>query len=577
MSTPIVGIDLGTTNSVVSILQDKHPQTILVDGAKLLPSVVSLTDEGFIVGRVAKNMAILEPERTVSSVKRKMGQNTELAFGDRKMRPEEVSALILKKLRQAALEHLKLGEGAALRAVITVPAYFTEEQRGATKQAAEMVDLKVERIINEPTSAALAFGMSQLESAIYAVYDFGGGTFDVSVIESNDGLVEVLSTAGDNQLGGDDLDQLFADWLWERFLKKNNLSGIQRSRKEDARLLRIAEQTKIKLSGEKEVAVQEGFFLKHKDMNYHLEQTVSRDDFENLIQQKVQQTVHHVRSAVDDARLETSALDGILLVGGSSRIPLISNMIEQQVGIVPVLIDLPDEAVSHGATIQGAIIDKVEVDTVLVDITPHSLGIGTLDDRSYDTYYLVKTEEDRPDLRAAAIIAKNTPVPVRRTRTFYSCVEYQKEYHIEIFQGEKPRFFDNKTIGETTLEVSSPVEDGIIDVTFELDLNGLLKVTAIETTTKEKVKTEFKSSRGVRMQKSQLEEAPLVSGESANAALLKRAETLFDNGKLAGDDRKDLQELLDRYRRQLAMGETEDAHATESELLDMLYYLEEGA
>jgi molecular chaperone DnaK (HSP70) len=536
-----------------------------------------LTDEGFIVGRVAKNMAILEPERTVSSVKRKMGQDIELAFGDRKMRPEEVSALILKKLRQAALEHLKLGEEAALRAVITVPAYFTEEQRGATKQAAEMANLQVERIINEPTAAALAFGMSQLESATYAVYDFGGGTFDVSVIESSDGLVEVLSTTGDNQLGGDDLDQLLADWLWERFLKKNNLAGIQRSRKEDARLLRIAEQTKIKISTEKEVDVQESFFLKHKDMNYHLEQTVSRDDFENLIREKVQQTVNHVRSAVEDARLEISTLDGILLVGGSSRIPLISSMIEQQLGVAPVLIDLPDEAVSHGATIQGAIIDKVDVDTVLVDITPHSLGIGTLDDRSYDTYYLAKMKEDRPDLHAAAVIPKNTPVPVKRTRTFYASIENQEKYHIEVFQGEKPRFFDNKTIGETKLEVSNPVESGSIDVTFELDLDGLLKVTAIETTTREKVKAEFKSSRGVRVQKSQFEETPLVSGENANAALLKRAETLFDNGSLADDDQKDLQDLLDRYRRQLAMGETEEAHASESELLDMLYYLEEGA
>jgi len=568
---------LGTTNSVVSILQDKHPQTIPVDGEKLLPSVVSLTDEGFIVGRVAKNMAILEPERTVSSIKRKMGQNIELSLGGRKMRPEEVSALILKKLRQAALEHLKLGDGAALRAVITVPAYFTEEQRGATKQAAELANLQVERIINEPTSAALAFGMSQLQSATYAVYDFGGGTFDVSVIESNGGLVEVLSTTGDNQLGGDDLDQLLAGWLWERFLKKNNLAGIQRSRKEDARLLRIAEQTKIKLSVEKEVGVQEGFFLKHKDVNYHLEQSVSRDDFENLIRQKVQQTVTHVRSAVEDARLEISTLDGILLVGGSSRIPLISAMIEQQLGVAPVLIDLPDEAVSHGATIQGAIIDKVDVDTVLVDITPHSLGIGSLDDQSFDTFYLAKTKKDRLDLHAAAIVPKNTPVPVKRTKTFYSSVDFQKKYHIRVFQGEKPRFHDNKTIGETHLEVGSPVEEGSIDVTFELDLDGLLKVTAVETTTRENVKAEFKSSRGIRTQKSQLEEALLVSGESANAALLKRAEALFGKGSLAKDDQKDLQALLDRYRRQLAMSETEEAHASEAELLDMLYYLEEGA
>lgn len=319
MENNIIGIDLGTTNSVVSVLKNKRPETLLVDGEKLLPSVVSLTHDGFIVGKVAKNMAILEPERTVASIKRKMGQDIEIPIGDKWMRPEEISALILQKIRQTALAHYGLPADGELRAVVTVPAYFTEEQRAATKQAAELAHLQVERIIKKPTAAALAFGMSQMEEATYVVYDFGGGTFDVSVIESNDGLVEVLSTTGNNMLGGDDLDHLLADHLWGKFLASNGLpASLTPGRKENARLLRIAEQTKIRLSTEPEVEVQESFFFKLDDVSYHLEQHVQQFRFEELIREKVQKTISLVRQAVKDAKLDLDDLDGILLVGGTA-------------------------------------------------------------------------------------------------------------------------------------------------------------------------------------------------------------------------------------------------------------------
>ena len=585
-STPILGIDLGTTNSVVSILENNLPVTIPVEGEKLLPSAVSLTDAGFIVGKTAKNMAILEPDRTVLSIKRKMGQDIELQVGDRRMRPEEVSSLILQKLKIAALDYLKQPHDSPVRAVITVPAYFTEEQRSATKQAAELAGLEVERIINEPTAAALSYGMSQMTEATYAVYDFGGGTFDVSVIESNDGLVEVLATTGDNNLGGDDLDEMLAAFLWEKFLIANGLSNLEPGRKEKARLLRIAEQAKIRLSDEPEINIRESFFYKKNGINYHLEYSLFRHDFEDLIREKTLQTVEHVRQAVEDAKLQMTSLDGILLVGGSSRIPLVSRLIGEQTGIEPRLVGAPDEAVSHGATIQGAIIDHIDIDTILVDITPYSLGIGSLDDLSYElAFQSFKAKKDKEDedeeaeemnMRASMIIPKNTPVPASRTQHFSNSVAFQKKYRLEVFQGEGERFHENRCIGKTYLEVPKPEEDADVEVTFQLDQNGLLKVTAIETITKQAVKAEFRSSRGVKAFKAQLEQPSVLSTELSENAMLKRAETLLGSDTLSTGDAADLKDVTDRLEEALKKGDKPDIELIESELLDLLYYLEEN-
>lgn len=575
---PIVGIDLGTTNSVVSVLdENKLPQTLLINDAKLLPSVVSLTDKGFIVGQVAKNMAILEPKNTVSSIKRKMGQNTRIAIGDMELKPEEISAVILKKIKAAAVQYLKLDEEEALRAVITVPAYFTEGQRQATRDAAELGGLTVERIINEPTAAALAFGISKLEEAVYTIYDFGGGTFDVSVIESMEGLVEVLATTGDNQLGGDDLDHLLAEHIWNTFLKKNNLNrNTKRSEKEMARLIRIAEQTKIKLSSSESVEVQESFFFNIDNVNYHLEQTITKTDFEELIRPKVQETIEHLKKAVLDAQLELEELDGIILVGGTSRIPLISEMIEEQLRILPTLIDLPDEAVSHGATIQGAIINKIDIDTILVDITPHTLGIGVLDDLSMNLDFLRHLEmgnlEPKRNLGAAALITKNTPVPARRSNKFHAATEYQTGYRIKVYQGEGLRLHDNKQIGELHLEVKKPILQGEIEVFFELDLNGILEVTAVETTTKEQVSGEFKSTRGKKIKKSKLDEIVVLSMDESENTLITRANKVLADADIGEEDKDELQELVEKFKtEQLSKADTS---SIEEEILDLLYYLE---
>lgn len=576
----IVGIDLGTTNSVVSILDNKIPRTILVDQAKLLPSVVSLTDNGVIVGKVAKNMAILEPEKTIGSIKRKMGQDITVSLGNLQLRPEEISAFILSKIKKTVAEELKLDEDEPLRVVITVPAYFTEEQRAATKQAADIASLQVERIINEPTAAALAFGLSQMDEAIYAIYDLGGGTFDVSIIESNEGLVEVLATTGNNELGGDDFDHLLADWIWAKFTQTHQLQNAQRSTKEQARLIRIAEQTKIKLSTEATVSIQENFFYKNGGQSYHLELTVTKNDFEALIKDKIRETVLLLEKAIDEAKIELDELDGIILVGGSSRIPLVGKAIEKYFSITPSLIDLPDEAVSHGATIQGAIIDKIDISTVLIDITPHSLGIGVRDYEAPESFLASMFRGGNPDehLATAILIPKNTPIPAKKTEKFNSVVEFQKAYEIKVAQGEDRLLKNNKAIGETLLKVSKPVEEGEIEVTFELDLNGLLKVTAIECNTKDEIHVEFKSSRGKKIRQAELpkqvQNTTIVAEEEANNSLTKRAEELIATGDLNEEDQEELQTLVKKYKAHIKAEATAAANELETEILDLLYYLE---
>jgi molecular chaperone DnaK len=578
----IVGIDLGTTNSVVSYLgADKNPVTLEVDGSKLLPSVVSLTENGFIVGQTAKNMLILEPSKTVASVKRKIGQDITLPIGDKQLRPEEISALVLKKIKQTVCRHFGLKESESLRAVVTVPAYFTEEQRDATKQAAELAGLKLERIINEPTSAALAFGLSQMDEAVYAIYDFGGGTFDVSVIESNAGLVEVLATTGNNHLGGDDLDEMLSKWIWNAFLEKNKLPyNTVCTANEKARLTSIAERTKIRLSSEPSVEIQESFFAHIKGISYHLETTVDRSVFENLILTKVQETIEHLEKAVKDANLTFEDLDGIILVGGSSRIPLISKMIEEQLGIVPVLIDLPDEAVAHGAAIQGAIIDGLDIDTILVDITPHSLGVAAADQGMFMEMISLNQMDLDPNeigdkfLRASPIIAKNTPVPTKRSEQYSSFVPFQKKYELKVYQGEQHMFKDNRQIGETFLEVANPVEHGLVDITFALDINGLLEVTAAEATTGERVQVTFKSSRGKKMRESKANELQIVQvTKDTDHTLLTRSEVLIAENRLNGEDKAELQTLSDKFRQALAEN-TSNIATIETELLDLLYFLE---
>ena len=575
----IVGIDLGTTNSVVAIMDaDKNVKTLSIEGNKLLPSVVSLTDDGFIVGQTAKNMALLEPEKTVASIKRKMGKDITVTIGDKKMRPEEISALVLKKIKQTVVKQLGLSENTPLRAVVTVPAYFTEEQRDATKQAADLAGLQVERIINEPTAAALAFGLSQMDEAVYAIYDFGGGTFDVSIIESNNGMVEVLATTGDNNLGGDDLDVLLADFLWAKFLTHNKLgTQVPRSSKENARLIRLSENTKIRLSEEDSVTIEESFFANIKGINYHLETTVTRAEFEKLIYEKVEETVVHLENAIKDAKLDPDDLSGIVLVGGSSRIPLVQQLIENQLFIAPTLIDLPDEAVAHGAAIQGAIIDNIDVDTILVDITPHSLGVAVSDSEVFSYQNMLRGIDPEDLLTAGMIIPKNTPIPTKRTRMFSASSPFQEKYHLQVYQGENPFYKKNRAIGDTFLEVENPPEHAEVEVTFSLDINGLLVVTAFETTTQKMIQVEFKSSRGKKIKENQLALLHIVENEddSTEHPLIKRAENLLVDAGMNEEDQAELKQLIQRFKNALD-NDDETAEDIENEVLELIYFIEQN-
>ncbi len=571
----IVGIDLGTTNSVVSIFDDKQPKTLKIDNTKLLPSAVSFINGTFIVGQTAKNMAIVEPENTCLSIKRRMGEDIDIKLGKHILRPEDISSLILKKIKETVENKTGITVD-KLRAVVTVPAYFTEVQREATKQAAEMANIKVERIINEPTAAALSFGLNKIDDAIFAIYDLGGGTYDISIVENNMGIVEVKASNGDNKLGGDDFDELFADHIWKKFADKNKIKE-KPSAKEKARLLKIAEQTKISLSTENTVEIQENFFYKIKEKAIHLELTVTRDEFENLIKHLVSKTVSLLQVALEDADVEIDDIEGVILVGGSSRIPLVSKMIEEDFGIIPSLIDLPDEAVSHGATIQGAIINNIDIDTVLVDITPHSLGIKAYDggsDESMEETMMQKMMglDFEINAKTTVIIPKNTPIPVKRSRQYFGSVPFQKGFEIQIYQGEEISPSQNKLIGETLFEVKQPVERPTLLVTFELDINGILKMSAIQEENGEQVQATFKSSRGLKKRKSKVED-PIATVSESNKMLINRAEKVLKTD-IDPEDKEELTELLEKYKT-ATVENSNNISSSENELLDLLFFLEQ--
>ncbi len=580
----IVGIDLGTTNSVVSVLAEDTPRTIKIDNEKLLPSAVSYADGVYIVGQTAKNMAIVEPENTCLSIKRKMGEDITIKLGNNNLRPEDISSIILKKIKTSVEKELKLEEG-KLRAVVTIPAYFTEEQRQATKQAAELAGIQVERIINEPTAAALAFGLSKIEDAVFAIYDLGGGTFDISIIENSAGIIEVLSSKGNNKLGGDDFDELLADFIWKRFAKNNKIKD-KPSSKVNARLKKIAEETKIKLSKQESVLIQENFFYKIKNKPVHLELKVTKTDFEYLIKPLLEKTISLVKDAFEDAEVEISNVEGIILVGGSSLIPLVTKMITSNFNITPALLDLPDEAVSHGATIQGAIINNIDVDTILVDITPHSLGVrlskysvdellmqAMMDGKQPDDIDKDEIEKKMKESITGVIIPKNTPIPVKRTSKFSASSSFQKAYDIQIFQGENVNPEKNHLIGKTLFEVKKPVERGEIEVTFELDINGIINMSAIQIQTKDKVIATFKSSRGIKKHKEKIVEE-IANIDDSNKIIINRAEKMLKNKDINKEDRDELNELIEKYKK--AITDNDEAQKTiETELLDLLFFLEQ--
>ena len=456
----IIGIDLGTTNSCVSVIEGGEPVVIPnAEGARTTPSVVAFSKDGErMVGNVAKRQAITNPERTISSIKRHMGSDYKVNIDGKEYTPQEISAIILQKLKSDAESYL--GEPVT-EAVITVPAYFTDSQRQATKDAGKIAGLDVKRIINEPTAAALAFGIDKEEDQKVMVYDLGGGTFDVSIIEMGDGVQEVLATAGNNRLGGDDFDKKIMDWIVSEFKKTNGID-LSNDKMAMQRVKEAAEKAKIDLSGMTTAQISLPFITQDATGPKHLEMTLTRAQFNQMTADLVEKTMGPVRQAMQDSGLSMNEIDKVLLVGGSTRIPAVQEAIEKFSGKKPFKGINPDECVAMGAALQGGVLGGDVKGLLLLDVTPLSLGIETMGG--------VNT----------VIIERNTTIPTKKSQIFSTAADNQTSVEVHVLQGERQFAKDNKTLGMFHLDGILPARRGVpqIEVTFDIDANGIVHVSA---------------------------------------------------------------------------------------------------
>ncbi len=483
MSDTIVGIDLGTTNSEIAVVRDGRIEVITIEnGVPMLPSVVGLgEDHALLVGAAARNQYVLHPERTIRSIKRRMGEATRLQLGDKQYSPPEISAMILLRLKKIAQAHL----GAAVqRAVITVPAYFSDAQRQATREAGEIAGLEVVRIINEPTAAALAYGAHRRADAQAPakvsrkslVYDLGGGTFDVSVVNMEGDLVEVLASHGNNRLGGDDFDRCIVDFVLAHLARTDGIDAATAvaSPIAMARLQRAAEAGKIALSERPYATLAEEFLFEKDGAPVHLSLEISRHEYEALIEPYITETMDAVHVALSGAKLTVSDLDEVLLVGGATRTPMVARLLEALTGIAPHGEINPDLCVAMGAAIQGQTIAGGASPMVLIDVTPYTFGtssFGILDGREYPYCFV-------------PLIRSNTPIPASRSDVFYTMYDNQVEVDVTVFQGEAPDALDNIEIGRFLVEGLREVPAGNpIVLDFSIDINGILQVRASEKKT----------------------------------------------------------------------------------------------
>ena len=506
----IIGIDLGTTNSCVAVMEGGEPVVIAnSEGARTTPSVVGFTKTGDrLVGQVAKRQAITNPDNTVSSIKRQMGTDHKVTLNGKEYTPQQVSAMILQKLKADAEAYL--GEPVT-EAVITVPAYFNDSQRQATKDAGTIAGLNVRRIINEPTAAALAYGVDKEDDQKVMVYDLGGGTFDVSIIEMGDGVTEVLATNGDTHLGGDDFDQRIIDWMADAFQTENGID-LRKDKMAAQRLKEAAEKAKIELSSAMSSQINLPFITADATGPKHLDMTLTRAKFNELTADLVDRTMTPVRKALQDAGLRASDLKKVLMVGGSTRIPAVYDAVKKELNCEPFKGINPDECVAVGAAIQGGVLNGEKKGLLLLDVTPLSLGIETLGG--------VCTK----------IIDRNTTIPTHKSQVFSTAADNQPSVEVNVLQGEREFARDNKSLGVFHLDGIAPAPRGVpqIEVTFDIDANGIVKVSAKDLGTGKEQNITITAS--TNMSKEDIDKAVKEAEQFAADDKKKREEVDIRNG-----------------------------------------------
>lgn len=583
MSETIIGIDLGTTNSEVAVVEQGRVTVIPVAAdKKILPSFVGLADDGqMLVGEAAKNQYILYPEHTVKSIKRHMGTDEQVVLGEQSYSPQEISAMILRRLKNIAQNHMGVE---VHKAVITVPAYFSDIQRQATREAGELAGLEVVRMINEPTAAALSYEADHQGHKRILVYDLGGGTFDVSVIDMENNVLEVLASHGNNHLGGDDFDAKLVAHIVEHLQQQG--VDVSQSRRAMARITRAAESAKIALSNQPFYQIEEEYLLEQDGAPVNLSLEIARDEFEDMIAPYIDETLEAVHIALKGASLAVADVDEVLLVGGATRTPLISKRLAQELGLDARGEINPDLCVATGAAIQAAMLAGESISSVLVDVTPYTFGtsaVGELDGMFYPAVYV-------------PIIQKNTPIPVTKSEVFHTLQDGQKEVEVNIFQGEDRDAMNNIKIGEFRVENLSKAPAGNpIILQLTLDSNGILQVSAKEKNTGLEKSITIANVIS-RFQEGELETArqridalfhedadtpPAVANESHRneqqaavqaRALVEKAERLLDQA--SADDREDLVDLIETVHDALASNDTVTLAEAVAELSDVVFYLE---